>query len=64
MVILRSQNKITDFFMILAWASPFNSILQGTIYYFWELFFYIQLLLYVRQIQTFYLPKTAPTHEQ
>ena len=24
MVILRSQNKITDFFMILAWASPFN----------------------------------------
>ena len=22
--ILRSQNKITDFFMILAWASPFN----------------------------------------
>ena len=26
MVILRSQNKITDFFMILAWASPFNRI--------------------------------------
>ena len=25
MVILRSQNKITDFFMILAWASPFNT---------------------------------------
>ena len=24
MVILRTQNKITDFFMILAWASPFN----------------------------------------
>ena len=24
MVILGSQNKITDFFMILAWASPFN----------------------------------------
>ena len=24
MVILRSQNKITDFLMILAWASPFN----------------------------------------
>ena len=24
MVIFRSQNKITDFFMILAWASPFN----------------------------------------
>ena len=25
MVILKSQNKITDFLMILAWASPFNS---------------------------------------
>ena len=24
MVILRSQNKITDFWMILAWASPFK----------------------------------------
>ena len=24
MVILGSQNKITDFFVILAWASPFN----------------------------------------
>ena len=24
MVILRSQNKITDFLIILAWASPFN----------------------------------------
>ena len=24
MVILRSQNKFTDFLMILAWASPFN----------------------------------------
>ena len=24
MVILRSQNKITDFSMILAWASPFK----------------------------------------
>ena len=21
---IRSQNKITDFFMILAWTSPFN----------------------------------------
>ena len=41
-----------------------NSILQGTIYYFWELSLKIQLLLYVRQIQTIYLPKTAPTHEQ
>ena len=26
MVILRSQNKITDFLMILAWASPFKPI--------------------------------------
>ena len=25
MVILRTRNKITDFLMILAWASPFNS---------------------------------------
>ena len=25
MVILRCQNKITDFFIILAWASPFNN---------------------------------------
>ena len=26
MVILRTRNKITDFLMILAWASPFNLI--------------------------------------
>ena len=26
MVILRSQNKIIDFLMILAWASPFNTL--------------------------------------
>ena len=25
MVILRTRNKITDFFMILAWASPFKA---------------------------------------
>ena len=25
MVILKTRNKITDFFMILAWASPFNN---------------------------------------
>ena len=30
---------------------------------FWN-FFFNTLLLYVRQIQTIYLPKTAPTHEQ
>ena len=30
MVILKSQNKITDFFMILAWASPFNIIYVPT----------------------------------
>ena len=29
MVILRSQNKITDFFMILAWASLFNIVNQN-----------------------------------
>ena len=28
MVILRSQQKITDLFMILAWASPFNTSLS------------------------------------
>ena len=26
MVILGTQNKITDFFMILAWASPFKYV--------------------------------------
>ena len=26
MVILRTRNKITDFLMILAWASPFNGV--------------------------------------
>ena len=26
MVILGSQNEITDFLMILAWASPFNKM--------------------------------------
>ena len=26
MVMLRSQNKISDFFMILAWACPFNPL--------------------------------------
>ena len=26
MVILKTQNKITDFLMILAWASPFKII--------------------------------------
>ena len=28
MVILGSQNEITDFFMILAWASPFKEFLN------------------------------------
>ena len=27
MVILRTRNKITDFLMILAWASPFNKLI-------------------------------------
>ena len=26
MVIIRTRNKITDFLMILAWASPFNEV--------------------------------------
>ena len=29
MVILRTRNKITDFLMILAWASPFNETHPG-----------------------------------
>ena len=28
MVILGTRNKITDFFMILAWASPFNLFMK------------------------------------
>ena len=32
MVILRTRNKITDFFMILAWASPFNLKLKILIF--------------------------------
>ena len=28
MVILRNQNKITDLFMILALASPFNQLMK------------------------------------
>ena len=27
MVILRNRNKITDFWMFLAWASPFNMLM-------------------------------------
>ena len=30
-VILRSQNKITDFLMILSWASPFKSNINKTV---------------------------------
>ena len=30
MVILRTRNKITDFFMILAWASPFKGLITQT----------------------------------
>ena len=29
MVILRTRNKITDFLMILAWASPFNEMINA-----------------------------------
>ena len=28
MVILRTRNKITDYLMILAWASPFNATIN------------------------------------
>ena len=40
MVILRSRNKITDFFMILAWASPFNTRL-----YLFDLYLHIYNLM-------------------
>ena len=33
MVILRTRNKITDFLMILAWASPFKKPIQECHYY-------------------------------
>ena len=33
MGILRTRNKITDFLMILAWASPFNYKLQPVTYF-------------------------------
>ena len=36
MVISRSQNKITDFLMILAWASPFKFILPEFVSYLGE----------------------------
>ena len=32
MVILRTRNKITDFLMILAWASPFNAMITSYVY--------------------------------
>ena len=37
MIVLRSQNKITDFLMILSWASPFNAepTLQSTLKQYW-----------------------------
>ena len=41
-----------------------NSILQGTLYYFWDFAFLTQSPLYVHQIQTMYLAKTASTNEQ
>ena len=44
MVILISQNKITDFFVILAWASPFNCAwLFKFILFYW--FIYLSILL-------------------
>ena len=38
MVILRTRNKITDFLMILAWASPFNNITPFLFPLSWEFF--------------------------
>ena len=32
MIILKSQNKITDFLMIQAWLSPINCFLADTYY--------------------------------
>ena len=32
MVIVRTRNKITDFLMILAWASPFNPCVARPVY--------------------------------
>ena len=48
MVILRSQNKITDFLKILAWASPFNLLIDYTIYFEWHIILtYIFLLSHI-----------------
>ena len=37
MVILRARNKITDFLMILAWASPFNPANTKHLYNIWTM---------------------------
>ena len=51
MVILRSQNKITDFLMTLAWASPFN---YHTVCYLCEIVGHFE----------FYPPKNPPMNIQ
>ena len=44
MVILRTQNKITDFLMILAWASPFKIFQIKQILEFCAMIFFYLLL--------------------
>ena len=46
MVILRSQNKITDFLMILAWASPFNIHINSLYIYIYFIIHLHTALLY------------------
>ena len=48
MVILRSQNKITNFFIILAWAGPFNKEATSII-----IFMIILAAAYVRDITAY-----------
>ena len=51
MVILRTRNKITDFMMILAWASPFKLVRKS--YQRRSTFFYVEngvILLFLDEI--------------
>ena len=55
MVILRTRNKITDFLMILAWASPFNMT-------HFEIFYFVLMLSILLSNHMFntYSYKTVP----
>ena len=59
MVILRTRNKITDFFMILAWASPFKykggSKTSGDLYSFFTYGFKCKIVKYYFRIKAFIL---------